>query len=109
MTDLGTTPGAPSNAKPPAGFYDDGSGRQRWFDGSEWTDHYQSAPSTPQAINVIVPSPAGDESRKARDKAVYTRQQKGHSLILNLLVIGPLTLWITTIYYTASPNHYWHA
>jgi hypothetical protein len=24
----------------PAGWYDDGSGRQRWWDGSQWTDQY---------------------------------------------------------------------
>lgn len=24
----------------PAGWYDDGSGRQRWWDGEQWTDHY---------------------------------------------------------------------
>lgn len=24
----------------PAGWYDDGSGRQRWWDGQLWTDHY---------------------------------------------------------------------
>lgn len=47
--------------------------------------------------------------RQARDGAVYNRNQTGHSLILNLLLIGPLTLWITTIYFTVSPNHYWHA
>ena len=29
----------------PAGWYDDGSGRQRWWDGEQWTDHY--APETP--------------------------------------------------------------
>lgn len=47
--------------------------------------------------------------KQSRDRAQYVRQQKGHSLILNLLLIGPLTLWITTIYYSVSPNHYWHA
>lgn len=47
--------------------------------------------------------------KQSKDRAVYTRQQRGHSLILNLLLIGPLTLWITTVYYTVSPNHYWHA
>lgn len=25
----------------PAGWYDDGSGRQRWWDGRQWTDHVQ--------------------------------------------------------------------
>ena len=24
-----------------AGWYDDGSGRQRWWDGTQWTDHYE--------------------------------------------------------------------
>lgn len=40
--------------------------------------------------------------------ARYVRQQEGHSLILHLLV-GWLALYIPTIYYTISPNHYWHA
>jgi hypothetical protein len=31
----------------PAGWYDDGSGRKRWFDGAEWTDRYLDAPAPP--------------------------------------------------------------
>lgn len=30
-----------------AGWYDDGSGRQRWFDGTQWTDHFLDAPVPP--------------------------------------------------------------
>lgn len=30
-----------------AGWYDDGSGRMRWWDGQQWTDEYQ-APTPPQ-------------------------------------------------------------
>ena len=39
---------------------------------------------------------------------VYTREQKGHSLLLHLFVIGPITLYALTIYYAISPNHYFH-
>lgn len=60
-------------------------------------------------VNALSEGAIVSETLKGRDKAVYTRQQKGHSLILNLLLIGPLTLFITTIYYSVSPNHYWHA
>ncbi len=41
-----------------------------------------------------------------KDTAV--RVKSGHSLLLHLLLVGPLTLYIPTIYYTVSPNHYWH-
>ena len=37
----------------------------------------------------------------------YVRQQKGHS-ILKHLIFGGFVLWIPTVYYTVSPNHYWH-
>jgi|GEM_PF-3141522 len=38
----------------------------------------------------------------------YVRVQKGHSLTKHLL-FGIFVLWIPAIYYTISPNHYWHA
>lgn len=44
----------------------------------------------------------------ARDRAQYVRQQKGHSWFLWWLILGPLTLWIPAIYFSVSPNHYWH-
>uniref|UniRef100_A0AAU6R5E0 Membrane protein n=1 Tax=Micrococcus phage Kurnik TaxID=3092208 RepID=A0AAU6R5E0_9CAUD len=46
--------------------------------------------------------------RQARDRAQYVRQQKGHSWLLHWVLLGALTLWILPIYYTVSPNHYWH-
>lgn len=48
-------------------------------------------------------------AKESKNGALYTRQQKGHSLVLNLLLIGPMTLFVTTVYYSVSPNHYWHA
>ena len=38
----------------------------------------------------------------------YVRNQKGHSII-KWILFGGFVLWIPAIYYTVSPNHYWHA
>lgn len=95
-------------SNPPAGWYDDpgGTPRQRWFDGTTWADQYQSTPAAPQQP---VQPPVQTDSRKARDKAVYTRQQKGHSLTLHILLIFVVVGMFTIPYYSLSPNHYWHA
>lgn len=45
--------------------------------------------------------------RQAADRAQYVRQQTGHSILLHLF-FGWILLWIPAIYYTVSPNHYWH-
>lgn len=84
----------------PAGWYDDGSGRMRWWDGAVWTEHFASpprarAPMTHGALNV------------KRD-VVYTRPQTRHSLTKHLL-FGWIVLYIPTIYYAVSPNHYYTA
>lgn len=39
---------------------------------------------------------------------VYNRQQKGHSMLLHLFIVGPFTLWIPMVYISVSPNHFWH-
>lgn len=52
---------------------------------------------------------ANMQYRHARDKAQYVRQQKGHSILLHIFLIGPFTLWIPMVYISVSPNHYWHA
>lgn len=33
----------------PAGWYDDGQGGQRWWDGAQWTEHTQPGPAAPSA------------------------------------------------------------
>ncbi len=37
-----------SGTSPPPGWYETSDGRTRWWDGNEWTDHFQAA-STPQS------------------------------------------------------------
>lgn len=45
---------------------------------------------------------------QGKDKAIYVRNQKGHSIIL-AIIFGWVTLYILPIYWTFSKNHYWHA
>ncbi|WP_091030359.1 DUF2510 domain-containing protein [Microbacterium oxydans] len=40
----------------PAGWYDDGSGRQRWWDGEQWTEHF--APDATAAADAEAPDVA---------------------------------------------------
>lgn len=37
----------PNQPSTPPGWYPDGQGAQRWWDGTQWTDHVQPAPGTP--------------------------------------------------------------
>ena len=46
-------------------------------------------------------------ARRALDGAQYVRVQRGHSIVLHLL-IGCFVCWINVIYITLSPNHYLH-
>jgi hypothetical protein len=92
----------PAATPPPPGWYDDGSGRQRWFDGTKWTEQYQATQATHTA------GPMTSASLNVKREVSYVRQQKGHSLTKHLL-LGWIVLWIPTIYYAVSPNHYFHA
>jgi hypothetical protein len=49
-----------------------------------------------------------EQVKQARDRAQYVRQQKGHSWLVWWLLLGPITLWIPAVYFSFSPNHYWH-
>jgi hypothetical protein len=92
---------------PPAGWYEDpaGSARQRWFDGKEWTEHYQGAAAAPTHVS----GPLTASKLNVKREVSYNRQQKGHSItkyiLLSLVIVGLPGL----VYYSVSPNHYWHA
>lgn len=47
-------------------------------------------------------------TRKANGMTVsYVRHQTGHSLT-KLLLLDWMTLYVRTVYYAISPNHYFH-
>ena len=47
-------------------------------------------------------------ARTSRDGANYVRQQKGHSLLFWILASFCVVGIPFLIYYSVSPNHYWH-
>lgn len=56
-----------STAQATPGWYDDGAGRQRWWDGARWTEHY--APQQQVAVHPtvqVVPAVISLEDRRAR-------------------------------------------
>jgi predicted Zn-dependent protease len=48
-----------------AGFYDDGAGRQRYWDGEVWTDQYQDAPDVGLIDRIQAEAVAGAQPRPA--------------------------------------------
>lgn len=99
--------GAPATV--PAGWYED-RGMTRWWDGQQWGPYM--VPQPVRRVEPIVPAPVQAQyaGRTANKMPVsYTRQQKGHSItvwiILSLFLVFPV---IGLIYYSVSPNHYWH-
>lgn len=63
-------------AKTKAGYYDDGSGRKRWWDGTSWTDQYEEAPTAPNGIGGVIAqiqaeAVAGAQPRPAPQNASY--------------------------------------
>lgn len=63
-------------AKTKAGYYDDGSGRKRWWDGTRWTDQYDDAPAAPRGLGGVIEhiqaeAVAGAQPRPAPQNASY--------------------------------------
>lgn len=59
----------------PAGWYDDGQGQVRWWDGSTWTEHVQG-PKSSQGLKSSALKRIGASIKKAvDDRAAAKRQQ----------------------------------
>lgn len=94
-----------TNTPPPPGWYPDVQGISRWWDGGRWTEHTQPGPA-PQHHSL---GPMTSGQLNVKREVVYNRQQTGHSLtlwiILSMFLLFPV---VGLIYYSVSPNHYWH-
>ncbi|MDH5132875.1 MULTISPECIES: DUF2510 domain-containing protein [unclassified Microbacterium] len=98
-----------SMAQVAPGWYDDGSGRQRWWDGSTWTDHYADArkiDSAQQAalLNAEVARYAagGWMVQSATPNQVVLSKVKRMGWFWNLiLVLLTAGLWLIFVIYRA--------
>lgn len=61
----------------PAGWYDDGSGRQRWWDGTQWTEHF--APIEESAPSAAGESAGGLTGEATTDRGSESADVSGHS------------------------------
>jgi len=91
----------------PAGWYDDGSGRQRWFDGEQWGAYSpdETAAADPEPVVVrrnrkspfVAPAPAADEQSGitvSRSWGLGLRSAKTSSgLTRNRKIAGDLPGW----------------
>lgn len=68
-------------AAAPAGWYETGDGRRRWFDGRQWTDHY--APMLTLVPTFVEP------------QRVHRPTAHGFHLIMVIMTIGLWTpVWV---------------
>ena len=87
-------PGYPQQGYPQPGYPQQGG----YYPPPQYPGHFP-----PQYVAPLVQP----DVMQARDRAQYTRPQTGHSILLHLF-FGVFLLWIPTLYYAVSPNHYWH-
>ena len=88
-----------------AGWYNDGSGRNRWWNGREWTSHY--ADQLPQ--NRPAQAPAPQPQLVAQPVVVNQRKMyktsHGFHLLMSILTLGLwLPIWLIVGIYNAAKS-----
>ena len=79
-----------------AGWYDDGTGRQRWWDGSAWTDHF--AP-----VQAVAPYTLKPETTVVVNGRKAYKTSHGFHLFMSIITLGLwLPVWLIVGIYNAA-------
>ncbi len=84
----------------PAGWYDDGSGRQRYWDGAQWTEHFApvipppAAPAAPPSPTAPQPGAEVFAAAPSHDPAALAPRKKSRVGLYIGLGIGALLILI---------------
>lgn len=87
------------------GWYDDGTGRQRWFDGNMWTNHYAD-----QQRATRVQQSAAMQAQYVPQQVVVNRQKvyktsHGFHLLMSIFTLGLwLPVWLIVGVYNAAKS-----
>lgn len=73
------------------GWYDDGHGRYRWWDGSSWSEHY--AGPVPKPAILQTPAPVVVTNVTAPRK--FYKTSHGFHLVMSIITLGAwLPVWL---------------
>lgn len=82
------------------GWYDNGAGRQQWWDGNQWTNHFGDQQQM-QPTYAMQPQYAGQQVVVQQGK-VYKTSHAFH-LVMSILTLGLwLPVWLIVGVYNAS-------
>lgn len=85
------------------GWYDDGAGRQRWWDGNAWTQHYADQQQAQQAIRAVAVQPQYVPQQVVVNHQKVYKTSHGFHLLMSIFTLGLwLPVWLIVGIYNAA-------
>lgn len=87
------------------GWYNDGSGRQRWWDGAQWSAHFadQQEQQQPPQQQQVQPVYMGAPSTVVVPQRKMYKTSHGFHLVMSIITLGFwLPVWLIVGIYNAS-------
>lgn len=87
------------------GWYDDGTGRYRWWDGNMWTNHYADQQQAQQPAQVVAVQPQYVPQQIVVNRQKVYKTSHGFHLIMSIITFGLwLPVWLIVGIYNAAKS-----